>query len=149
MQDKKKVDRLTEKNQNAIRVLEEKVESLSEDINDLLSLYEIVSVEMNPFVGLSKITRKRLDALEHIDKDFESLKTRIEELEDVIEKIGVSTNDSIVKNKKDDVGGKPPQLEDIDHIIEEALEYIINEGKINEVIDNFIGNLKRDNNVMY
>ena len=36
---------------------------------------------MNPFVGLSKVTKQRLEALEKFTEEFEKLKSRLEDLE--------------------------------------------------------------------
>ena len=77
----KELDAQIKENNNLIRKLEEKVASISEDMNDLIGLYEIVSGQMNPFVGLSKVTKKRLDVLENFDKEMESLKTRLDSIE--------------------------------------------------------------------
>ncbi|MEM4258227.1 MAG: flagella accessory protein C [Candidatus Thermoplasmatota archaeon] len=74
------------KNQEDIGKLTEKIDSLTKDLDDLVSLYEIVSEQMNPFVGLSKVTKKRLDALENFTKEIETLNTRIGEIESVLEK---------------------------------------------------------------
>ena len=41
---------------------------------------------MNPFVGLSKVTKKRLDALENFTKEVESLKEHVGGLEATVEK---------------------------------------------------------------
>ncbi len=78
------------KNQEDITSIHQKVESLSKDLDDLVSLYEIVSEQMNPFVGLSKVTKKRLDALENIIKEVDGVKTRVGDLESNLEKNGVS-----------------------------------------------------------
>lgn len=128
------------KNQNSIRALEKKIASLSEDVDDLVSLYEIVSVEMNPFVGLSKITRNRLDALANIDKEFESLKTRVEELEGSTTGLSASETDDNFDDNKDFY-----LVEDIDDIVDEALEYIIEIRKIDDIIDEFVKDLKSGN----
>jgi hypothetical protein len=50
---------------------------------------------MNPFVGLSKVTKKRIDALENFTKEVDSVKIRMGELESVIEKNGFSTGGGI------------------------------------------------------
>lgn len=135
--DKESLDNQVTKNQNSIKNLEEKLASLTEDVDDLISLYEIVSVEMNPFVGLSKITTKRLDALENIDKEFESLKQRIEDLEAGASRVKVSIpNENIVQSK--DVSLQ----ENIDYFIDKALEYITKEKNIDEIIDKFIESCK-------
>ncbi len=78
------------KNQEEITNIHQKVENLSKDLDDLVSLYEIVSEQMNPFVGLSKVTKKRLDALENIIKEVDGVKTRIGDLESNLEKNGAS-----------------------------------------------------------
>jgi flagellar protein FlaC len=89
LQNMKDLDFQIKKNQEEITTLLEKVENLSKDLDDLVSLYEIVSEQMNPFVGLSKVTKKRLDALENFTKEVEGVKTRIGDLESVLEKNGV------------------------------------------------------------
>ena len=43
---------------------------------------------MNPFVGLSKVTKKRIDALENFTKEIEDLKDRTGELESFAVKSG-------------------------------------------------------------
>lgn len=43
---------------------------------------------MNPFVGLSKVTKKRLDALENITTEVDSMKTKLKDIETVFEKSG-------------------------------------------------------------
>jgi len=139
-QDTENLGHQISKNQNSIRALEKKIASLSEDVDDLISLYEIVSVEMNPFVGLSKITRSRLDALANIDKEFESLKTRVEELETSITGLSNSKTDDNFDDNKDFY-----LVEDIDDIIDEALEYIIEIRKIDDIIDEFVKDLKSGN----
>jgi len=91
LQNMKDFDFQIKKNQEDITNISEKVENLSKDLDDLVSLYEIVSEQMNPFVGLSKVTKKRLDALENFTKEVESVKTRIGELESTLEKNGFPT----------------------------------------------------------
>ena len=118
-----------------IKELENKVASLSEDVDDLISLYEIVSVEMNPFVGLSKITRKRLDALANIDKKFESLKQRLEELEATIAS-------GVPHQKNEEFSEAFYSTVNIDDVIEEALDYIFEKSRIDEIIDGYIEDLK-------
>ena len=64
-----------------INKLSKTVEQLALDLDDLVSLYEIVSEQMNPFVGLSKVTKKRLDTLENFIAELETLKTRMDDFE--------------------------------------------------------------------
>jgi archaellum component FlaC len=96
LQNMKDFDFQIKKNQEDVTNLLEKVESLSKDLDDLVSLYEIVSEQMNPFVGLSKVTKKRIDALENFTKEVDSVKIRMGELESVIEKNGFSTGGGII-----------------------------------------------------
>jgi predicted RNase H-like nuclease (RuvC/YqgF family) len=90
LQNMKDFDFQIKKNQEDLTNLNERVENLSKDLDDLVSLYEIVSEQMNPFVGLSKVTKKRIDALENFTKEVENVKTRITELESVFEKSSVN-----------------------------------------------------------
>lgn len=86
LQSMKDFDLQIKKNQEDIGKLVEKLDGQSNDLDDLVSLYEIVSEQMNPFVGLSKVTKKRIDALENFTKEVESLRTRIGDMESVLEK---------------------------------------------------------------
>ena len=95
LQNMKDFDFQIKKNQEDVTNLLGKVENLSKDLDDLVSLYEIVSEQMNPFVGLSKVTKKRIDALENFTKEVDSVKIRMGELESVIEKNGFSTGGGI------------------------------------------------------
>ena len=74
------------KNQEDIGKMVEKLDGLTKDLDDLVSLYEIVSEQMNPFVGLSKVTKKRIDALENFTKEIEDIKERMGDVESVVEK---------------------------------------------------------------
>ncbi|MBU0496981.1 MAG: hypothetical protein KKC68_09415 [Candidatus Thermoplasmatota archaeon] len=74
------------KNQEDIEKISEKIDFLTKDLDDLVSLYEIVSEQMNPFVGLSKVTKKRLDAIENFSGKLESLEERFGDLEAMVEK---------------------------------------------------------------
>jgi len=69
------------KNQQDINAVGEKISALSKDLDDLVSLYEIVSEQMNPFVGLSKVTKKRLESLENITREVDTLKDKLSTLE--------------------------------------------------------------------
>ena len=116
---------------------------------------------MNPFVGLSKVTKKRIEALENFTKEVEELKTRIGDLEAFAEMAGADLNE-IRKNRPDNAnktentsetfGVSPSVLpnqnhetwasDDIEIIIEKALDSITFENKIDSLIDEFIENLK-------
>jgi len=88
LQSIKDFDFQIKKNQEEITGLNKKLDSVSKDLDDLVSLYEIVSEQMNPFVGLSKVTKKRIDALENFTHEIEVLKERTGELESFAERSG-------------------------------------------------------------
>jgi len=88
LQSIKDFDFQIKKNQEEINRLTNKLDSVTKDLDDLVSLYEIVSEQMNPFVGLSKVTKKRIDALENFTKEIEDLKDRTGELESFAVKSG-------------------------------------------------------------
>lgn len=121
-------------NRKSIEKLEEMVASISEDMNDLIGLYEIVSGQMNPFVGLSKVTKKRLDVIENFDKEVSSLKARLDNLESNVGKIDL---DEI--NHDTDYSS----VDNIDEIIDRALEQIMERIKIEVIIDRTIEDLKK------
>ena len=161
LQSIKDFDFQIKKNQEEINALNQKLDSISKDLDDLVSLYEIVSEQMNPFVGLSKVTKKRIEALENFTKEVEELKTRIGDLEAFAEMAGADLNE-IRKNRPDNAnktentsetfGVSPSVLpnqnhetwasDDIEIIIEKALDSITFENKIDSLIDEFIENLK-------
>jgi len=68
-------------NREKIEQMVEKINSLTGDLDDLVSLYEIVSEQMNPFVGLSKVTKERIDALENFTSEIKELRERLERVE--------------------------------------------------------------------
>ena len=172
LQNLKDFDFQIKKNQEEITNIYEKVESLSKDLDDLVSLYEIVSEQMNPFVGLSKVTKKRLDALENIIKEVDGVKTRIGDLESNLEKNGVAikggTTPIKIKpitemNLKPDASSTPrgplsiPPLRptglhasavetlnesEIDDLLNKSLESLLMEQNIDTMINEFFINLK-------
>ena len=88
LQSIKDFDFQIKKNQEEITSVNKKLESVGKDLDDLVSLYEIVSEQMNPFVGLSKVTKKRIDALENFTKEIEDLKNRMGDIESFAERAG-------------------------------------------------------------
>ena len=134
------------KNQQDIGAIGEKITALSKDLDDLVSLYEIVSEQMNPFVGLSKVTKKRLESLENITKELDSLKEKLSTLE---------TGGAIQSVQKAQVEMIEPSFEmdlsdqDINRIIELSFSELTPEATVEDTIDNaidvFIENLKAGN----
>ena len=135
LQSIKDFDFQIKKNQEDIGKMVEKLDGLTKDLDDLVSLYEIVSEQMNPFVGLSKVTKKRIDALENFTKEIEDIKTRMGDVESVVEK-GIGGIERLTKNfdekkrtpdssETDDVSGETvieqeTQLEETEVPAEEA-----------------------------
>jgi len=88
LQNIKDFDFQIKKNQEELSNVNKKIDEMSKDLDDLVSLYEIVSEQMNPFVGLSKVTKKRLDALENFTIEIDALKERMGEMESFAERSG-------------------------------------------------------------
>lgn len=118
LQSMKDFDFQIKKNSEDITKISDKIEGITKDLDDLVSLYEIVSEQMNPFVGLSKVTKKRIDALENFTQDLDIIKNRMEDVESVMEKkLGYVSNtytkpsdDTIVEEKLDEPGDKDAEL---------------------------------------
>jgi len=102
LQNMKDFDFQIKKNQEDVTKVTEKLDSLSKDLDDLVSLYEIVSEQMNPFVGLSKVTKKRIEALETFTKEIDELKTRMGDLEGNPQDTVKKTNDQKPSEKPDE-----------------------------------------------
>ena len=137
------------KNQEEVTNLNEKLDAVTRDLDDLVSLYEIVSEQMNPFVGLSKVTKKRIDALENFTREVETLKTRMGDLESFAERAGVNLERSQEQTSKlvDDkhIKNVPEKLIegdiDLDSILEESLNALTADEKVDLIIDEFIESL--------
>lgn len=140
LQSIKDFDFLIKKNSEEITSLNKKIESITKDLDDLVSLYEIVSEQMNPFVGLSKVTKKRLDTLENFNEEIENIKSRIGDIEIFFEKNGRGFE--TVKEKEIEDNIQDLSSEDLDRIIENSFSNENIDKKIDEVIEEFIKNLK-------
>lgn len=134
------------KNQQDISAVSDKMHALSKDLDDLVSLYEIVSEQMNPFVGLSKVTKKRLESLENITKEVDALKEKLSMIE-------IERNNQTVQNAQ--VETIEPSFDvnlsdqDINQIIELSFMELAPEATVEDrldyAIDVFIENLKAGN----
>jgi len=144
LQSIKDFDFQIKKNQEDINNLNQKLDAMSKDLDDLVSLYEIVSEQMNPFVGLSKVTKKRLDSLENFTKEIDTIKNRVGDLESFSERMGMKVDNPEIR-KEENVN--IPTVEtlsdmDLDRIIELSLKDIASENAIDMAIDEFIESLK-------
>jgi flagellar protein FlaC len=149
LQSIKDFDFQIKKNQEDIGGINQKLDGLSKDLDDLVSLYEIVSEQMNPFVGLSKVTKKRFDQLEHLVQTLDSLKARMDELESssgatIMKAVSGKTSATTPSSPTEDQGF---DLSDsvIDRIIELSFGTFTVDDKIEMAIDNFIESLKDEN----
>jgi len=132
MQSLKEFDFQIKRNKEEIERLNRKLEEISRDLDDLVSLYEIVSEQMNPFVGLSKVTKQRLEALENYTKEIQDLKARIEQLELSLGKIPQTTP----KEEKE------YSEEDLDNAVNKAFSLIDLERRIEEEISSYLDKLR-------
>jgi flagellar protein FlaC len=139
LQSIKDFDFQIKKNRDDIGNITKKMDALSKDLDDLVSLYEIVSEQMNPFVGISKVTKKRLDMLENFTKSIDELRQRL----DTIESGGIMIQHPVISDNKD----ISDQLSDneLDKIIEMSIGQISVDNKIDNIIDEFIETLKIEN----
>ncbi len=79
---------------------------LDENLRDMMMLYEVVSNQINPFIGISKVTATSMEKLERLERDTDRNK---ESLEDVLVDIKLMTMkdldiDSIVHEVLDEGG---------------------------------------------
>ncbi|MBN2603530.1 MAG: hypothetical protein JXA91_05325 [Candidatus Thermoplasmatota archaeon] len=139
LQSIKDFDFQIKKNRDDISNITKKMDALSKDLDDLVSLYEIVSEQMNPFVGISKVTKKRLDMLENFTKSIDELRQRL----DTIESGGIMIQHEVNSDSK----YVSDQLSDneLDKIIEMSIGQISVDSKIDSIIDEFIETLKIEN----
>ena len=130
------------KNHEEIENLNQRLVSVTKDLDDLVSLYEIVSEQMNPFVGLSSVTKKRIEALENYTTEIESVKQRLSELEAFAERYGAKLKKPKVKQEKIQEIEIKLSDEEIDEIIEETFEELSIYPEVDEIIDIFLENIK-------
>jgi len=149
LQSIKDFDFQIKKNQEEITTINNRIEGVLKDLDDLVSLYEIVSEQMNPFVGLSKVTKKRIDALENFTREMDEIKERIGDLESFAERAGgdfaeIKALRKIGEYCRDDTVSRQLEslaIEDLDEIIEKSFTELNIEQKIDLAIDEYIENL--------
>lgn len=144
LQSIKDFDFQIKKGQEDINAINQRLESISKDLDDLVSLYEIVSEQMNPFVGLSKVTKKRLDSLENFTKEIDALKTRMGDLESFAGRPGMKVEEFKGEHNINNMGEELTDL-DLDKIIERSFKELTAEANIDRVINEFVESLKNEN----
>jgi len=60
--------------------LREELSKLDDSLKDMMALYEIVSAQINPFVGSSKVTSLSIERLDEMEKRIEELEFLIDSL---------------------------------------------------------------------
>jgi archaeal flagellar protein FlaC len=133
LQSIKDFDFQIKKNQEEITALNNKLDGVSKDLDDLVSLYEIVSEQMNPFVGLSKVTKKRLDALENFTKEIEDLKDRLGDIESFAVRAGADLNTMRENKNNDKIVKAEIQQESSEELSVEETETEVDETQPGEV----------------
>jgi flagellar protein FlaC len=144
------------KNSEEINSIYKKLDSLTKDLDDLVSLYEIVSEQMNPFVGLSKVTKKRIEALENFTNEVDDLKNRMNIIESFAENSGLNLDELIDKNSKSNQKYEGSKINEndwqeiiskmeisgnnLDSIIEKTLSDMVLDSQIDFLLNEFIEN---------
>jgi flagellar protein FlaC len=79
--------------------IKNKLTHLDSKLIDMLSLYEVVANQVNPFVGVSKVTSASIEKLEEMGQDVEELEDKVSSIEHDLKIIlgEVDVND-IVRN---------------------------------------------------
>jgi flagellar protein FlaC len=144
LQSIKDFDFQIKKGQEDVNAINQRLESISKDLDDLVSLYEIVSEQMNPFVGLSKVTKKRLDSLENFTKEIDALKTRMGDLESFAGRPGMKVEEFKGEQNINKMGDELTDL-DLDKIIERSFKELTAEANIDILINEFVESLKNVN----
>ncbi|MFO8077545.1 MAG: flagella accessory protein C [Thermoplasmatota archaeon] len=158
----KEFDFRINENKKQLEELTEQLNSVTGNLDDLVSLYEIVSEQMNPFVGLSRVTKKRIDALENYSKEIENLKTKMMQIESDLEqrqfkeipkkemKPPVNSHQSVkteVEPKKNEsiIPSTPTNFsvtdEQLEHIVDEAIDTVDEDHELEHKISIFLDTL--------
>ncbi len=53
---------------------------LDENLRDIMMLYEVVSNQINPFIGISKVTATSMEKLERLERDMDKSKESLEDI---------------------------------------------------------------------
>ena len=61
--------------------LRESIDRINENFQDIMALYEVVSNQINPFIGISKITAASMEKLEKLEHETKILRKKIDELQ--------------------------------------------------------------------
>lgn len=62
-------------------MLRVELNKINENLQDIMALYEVVSNQINPFIGVSKITATSLEKLERLETEYKRLKKLLKSLQ--------------------------------------------------------------------
>jgi len=122
LQSIKDFDFQIKKNQEDIGKMVEKLDGLTKDLDDLVSLYEIVTEQMNPFVGLSKVTKKRIGGIKRLTKKLDT-KGPAPDSSEIVEKpeLELEKQDMTIDDISSEIAGRQEtQLEETEVTTEVA-----------------------------
>ena len=57
--------------------IREEIQKIDESMRDIMALYEVVSAQINPFVGSSKVTSLSVERIEALEKAVEEIENQI------------------------------------------------------------------------
>ena len=57
--------------------LRESIDKINENFQDIMALYEVVSNQINPFIGISKITATSMEKLEKLEHETKILRKKL------------------------------------------------------------------------
>ena len=61
--------------------LRESINKINENFQDIMALYEVVSNQVNPFIGISKITATSMEKMERLEYETDNLRKKVNELQ--------------------------------------------------------------------
>lgn len=53
---------------------------MDESLKDIMMLYEVVSTQINPFIGESKVTAASIEKLERLSEEVKEIKNTLEDV---------------------------------------------------------------------
>lgn len=60
--------------------LRNEIGRINESVKDIMMLYEVVSSQINPFIGVSKLTAVSMEKLEKMEKEMQKITAAIEDI---------------------------------------------------------------------
>ena len=61
--------------------LRENINKINENFQDIMALYEVVSNQINPFIGISKITAASMEKMEKLEYEATNLRKKLNDLQ--------------------------------------------------------------------